>query len=396
MIFKDSFFYFYMNKPDYDGGSIVNLISSIGRVCKWKSRYNELRILKSEELKKSQKIVLMIIDGLGYEFLMKHGGKTAFNENLRGKITSVFPSSTSAAVTALMTGDSPQEHGMPGWYMFSKEFGSQIIPLPFVLRANRDFKLGHLTDIKDIFKIEPISKKFKVKVDIIQPMKVKNSAFTLAASENGKRHGYNSMDEYFKIIKKLVKKKGRRFIYAYYSEHDTLSHDYGLENKKTLRHFKKLAKKLRSFLKSLDGKGTTIIITADHGATEVYESKLIYLKDHPKLKDTLRMPLCGEHRFAYCYVKPDRIREFEKYIKTKLKYACDLYRSEDLLKKGYFGKFQIHKNFRERIGDYILLMKEHYGIYDLLIHQKSKGSNKGDHGGLSEEELYVPLIVVNK
>lgn len=77
-------------KLNYKNGSILNLVSSIGKALGAKMSYPPLRILNKNELKGYKKIVLMVIDGLGYEYLMKHGKNSIFNKYLKGKITYVF------------------------------------------------------------------------------------------------------------------------------------------------------------------------------------------------------------------------------------------------------------------------------------------------------------------
>jgi predicted AlkP superfamily pyrophosphatase or phosphodiesterase len=381
--------------PNYKDGSILNLMSSIGGALGWRSKYGALKILKPEELKKSKNIVLMVVDGLGYEYLMKYGKGSVFNENLRGKMTSTFPSSTSAAIPAFMTGTSPKEHGMTGWYMFAKEFGSQIIPLPYVPKFTWEFSLGGLFDINKLFDIKPFANKIKVKSYLVQNRKILDTEFTVAAAGKSKRFGYDGMKGYFRAIRKVLSSnKQRKFIFAYYSDHDSLCHKNGSPSKKVLKHFKQLDKSMRSFLKSIRGTDTTLIITADHGMADIPLSNNIDLDNHPKLKEMLSMPLSGEHRFAYVYVKPSRKKEFEAYVKTKLRYCCDLCKSEDFVKKGYFGLFKSHGKLKDRIGDYVFLMKDNYAIYDHSPY-KEKHFHKGDHGGLSKEEMYVPLVVIN-
>lgn len=148
-------------------------------------------------------------------------------------------------------------------------------------------------------------------------------------------------------------------------------------------------------MKSL--KDTTVIITADHGIKDMDEEKIIKLKDHPKLKEMLVMPLTGERRFTYAYVKPGKEKYFEDYFRTKLDKYCHLFKSKDLLKRGYFGRFKVHKDFLDRVGDYTIIMKENYGMKDSLDYKKKKVSfDIGAHGGLSKEELYVPVIVIKK
>ena len=384
-----------MNKPNYNGEGILNLIASIENSLGNKSKYKSLTKIDISEIKDSKNVILMVIDGLGYEFLMKNGKGSIFNENIKGKVTSVFPTSTSSAVPTLMTGLSPQEHGMTAWYMHSREFASQIIPLPYVPRF-KGVDLGNLLEINKLFNLKSLTNRLKLKPYVVLNKKIVNSRFTKACARKSKRKKYSTISNYFQTIKKTINSnKQRKFIFCYYGELDGICHDKGSTSKQALKHFKELSKKLSSFIKSIKGTHTTLIITADHGETEVHKSKRINLKDHPKLRDTLVFPLCGEHRFAYCYVKLSKEKEFENYVKTKLKHCCDLFKSEDLLKKGYFGKFKVHKELKNRIGDYTLIMKDHYGIYDWLDYKKKNHYNLGDHGGLSDDELYVPIIVIN-
>ena len=62
-----------MYLPNYDNGSIVNLMSSISQGLGAESLYQPLPALSPAELSASRNIVLIVIDGLGYEYLMKRG-----------------------------------------------------------------------------------------------------------------------------------------------------------------------------------------------------------------------------------------------------------------------------------------------------------------------------------
>ncbi|MEK6761064.1 MAG: alkaline phosphatase family protein [Nanoarchaeota archaeon] len=380
--------------PNYKGGSTLNLISSIGKNFGYKSKHPPLKILNPLELKNSKNIVFILADGLGYEFLRNTGKNSILNKYNTGKITTSFPSSTSSAIPMLQTASSPQEHGMTGWYMFLKELQSVIIPLPYVLRSKEKFSFDKVEDIKKIFNIEPFFDKIKVKSYFVQKEEIIDSGFTKSVGGKAKKFAYKTTKEFFKNIEKAVKSNSqKKYVFAYWSDHDSLCHKYGTTHKKVLKNFKDFDKLFGFFLKSVNKTNTTVIVTADHGEIDVPKSKRINLKDHPKLRETLSISLCGEHRFAYCYVKPSKEKQFKNYVKTKLKYCCNLYKSEDLFKKGLFGSGKPHKEFLNRIGDYVIIMKEDYGIYDQIPNSKAY-FNLGDHGGLSKEEMYVPLIVV--
>ncbi|MBU1631816.1 MAG: alkaline phosphatase family protein, partial [Nanoarchaeota archaeon] len=180
-------------------------------------------------------------------------------------------------------------------------------------------------------------------------------------------------------------------ILSHWGGFDEICHSEGCSSVKTKNHFLELDKKLSTFVNSIKDTNTTLIITADHGQIDSSKSKAINLKDHPKLKETLRMPLCGEHRFTYCYVYPNKAKQFEEYVKTEMKNICDIYKSSDLIKQNMFGLFESCKELKSRIGDYVLIMKDDYTFKDWLPNEK-EFFLKAVHGGTSKEEMNVPLI----
>ena len=85
-------------------------------------------------------------------------------------------------------------------------------------------------------------------------------------------------------------------------------------------------------------------------------------------------------------------QKFEKLVKDQLGSAVDLVQSKKMVEDGYFGLFEPTPQFKHRIGDYILLAKKNYVIKDFLPNDKVK-YHMADHGGLSEDEIFVPLCM---
>ena len=55
--------------------------------------------------------------------------------------------------------------------------------------------------------------------------------------------------------------------------------------------------------------------------------------------------------------------------------------------------YKPNPKLKDRIGDYVLIMKEGHIIKDSLMGRK-ESYHIGNHGGVSKEEMFVPLIVV--
>lgn len=383
-----------MIAPDFKGGSIVNLMSSILKGHGAHSDYAPLSLLNPAEASCFKNVILLVLDGLGYNYVMANGQGTLFKKHLRGSMTSVFPSTTATAITSFLTGDAPGEHGVTAWYVYLKELGMVTRILPFTSR------FGHLdlrssgVDPKMIFSAEPVFKKIRIKSFALNHLDLAKSEYNLANNEGARVRGYKTLKDLFEEIIKIAKgSKEKRYISAYWGKFDESCHKTGVKSRETKKHFKELGRELDNLAKALAGTDSLVIVTADHGLINVKKSERIYLEDHPRWAETLTLPLCGEPRVAYCYVRPGKTKQFEEYVKDRLGKYCALYKSEDLVKSGWFGMGEKHSRLNERIGDYTLIMKDNYVILDRVLGGKEV-THIGFHGGTSAEEMLVPLVVI--
>jgi hypothetical protein len=387
--------------PNYNGNSIVNLMSSIITKFGGNSIYSPLKMLDQTELDDVNDIVLLVFDGLGYKFLEEHGKHTFMFKNLKGKITSVFPTTTAAAMTSFYTGLAPHNHGVPAWFTYLKELGLVSTILPMTVRGldspiiNNNFKPEQLLKIDSLFDI------FSINRIQLLPKELQHSKYNdILRGEMNEFRYYTSLPDFFQKILNTLKEKSNspRFILGYWPLIDALSHIYGTGSIKTLTHLEELDKLFQEFItqmKKSDIVDTRVIVTADHGLTNALPEHNYYLKDHPVLQDTLTLPLSGEARTPFFYVRPSKVTQFENYIENNLSHAGVLHKSQDLISKGYFGKGTIHPRLFDRIGDYIFIMEDDYTLRDeLLSDEKKKAPHKANHGSLSDEELYVPLIEI--
>lgn len=380
-----------MHLPNYKNGSIVNLMATLARAFGGRTPYQPLTGL-DKNIFSGKNVVLMVIDALGYEFFKKYGRGSFLEENLKQKITSVFPSTTATGVTTFMSGVPAQQHGLTGWYMNLKELGLVVRILPFTTRA------GHVSlgdkglQFKNIFPEKSFFKKIKAVGYAVQHQDYADSQYSLALTEGAKRLPFNSPDSFFKTIKQaLAQPTRRKFIYAYWDGLDVACHKYGCASTQAEKHFKNLDKKIEAFAKTL--KNTVLIVTADHGQIDVPKNKAIDIKDYPEFVRMLALPLCGEHRLAYCYVKSGMAERFENYVKKNFKKYCDIFKSQKLIEKKFFGLFKPCPELFDRVGDYTLIMKSDYNINDFLAGEE-RIIPKGNHGGVSREEMFVPLVII--
>jgi hypothetical protein len=385
-----------MLRPDYRGGSIVNLTTSlIVALGGEESLYPPLRQLPPASLRHSRNIVLLVIDGLGYDYLARVGaGGTLHRSLLRDSITSVFPPTTATAVTTFLTGTAPQQHALPGWHVYFRELGSVVAVLPFRARLGGP-PLGEAgIDASALFGHVPLFDRIHVRSHVVAPERIIHSDYNTAHTGVAERHGYNTLRQLFAVTARILHKaRERTYVYAYWPELDRLLHEHGVAGPEAAAHLAELDTEFEQFLQHIRGSDTTVLVTADHGFIDTDPAHLVDLDAHPRLAETLMLPLCGDRRLAYCYVDPDRREQFEQYVQTALAQDIELFPSAELIARGYFGLGPPHPRLRERVGDYTLVMQGNAVIKDWLPGER-RYTQIGVHGGVSTAEMRVPLGVV--
>jgi hypothetical protein len=375
-------------KPDYSN-SIVNLMSSIGAASGVSSPYSPLDSL--DYLDESKNIVLIIVDGLGYNYLQKYGKRTTLKKNLKGSITSVFPPSTGSAITSFLSGLPPQQHGVIGWYVHLKEYGlvSRILPYTNAIDGNvLGIPISFVINVNGIF--NDIDREYFM----IYDHHIVDSVYTRNLAGKAHRIGYSDIDTFFTSIRDAVSKtKKQSYVYSYWPTLDSVSHFLGCESSEAKDHVREFDAKLEEFIETLTDSDVTLIITADHGFNDVLLKNIIYTRDHPTLLDCLTLPVCGDTRTGFCYVRPSKTSVFEQYIEDHLSGTCHLHKSMDLIQDGWFGLHEPHPSLTDRVGDYTLIFNQGHAIMNCFPGLEPP-EMLGHHGGVSSDEMLVPLIVI--
>jgi hypothetical protein len=356
------------------------------------SLYAPVEMLGAAELDR-RTVVLFVIDGLGDEFLMRSRAP-ALAGRRRGRLTSVFPSTTASAITTFLTGEAPQQHGLTGWHTYLKEVGSVVTLLPFVARHGGEPLSRAGIQAGPLFGHTAVFDRLNARSVIVAPERIIHSDFNVAHSGRAERRGYVTQAQLFGTLSAIVRAATERtYVYAYWPELDHLAHEHGIGSKAVRTHLAELDAAFARFLAHVRGADATIVVTADHGFVDVPPERNIELDMHPALAETLVLPLCGERRAPYCYVHPERRADFERYVRERLAHACELHESRALIEEGWFGLGPPHPRLHERVGHYTLLMKENWTLKDWLTGER-RFVQAGVHGGTTADEMYVPLIVV--
>lgn len=385
-----------MPRPDYHGGSIVNLMSSViaGRGGT-PDLHVEADLLSGAEIAAARHVVLVVVDGLGHQALRARAPHGWMQAHLRGPLTSVFPSTTASGVTTFLTGDAPQQHGLTGWHMYLRELGAVMTVLPGRPRYGGVSYGPAGVDVEKLLAHRSVFGRIAVSSTMVSPQTIARSDFNRAHLGPARLRPYDGRDEMLAGIYDAVRRAtAPSYVHAYWPRLDELGHRHGIHSPPAVAELLAVDAALEKLAASLRGTGTLLVVAADHGQIDTRASDRLALADHPALAETLLLPLCGEPRVVYCYPHPDRAADFVAYVEDELAPCAELHRGAELIREGWFGLGPPHSHLHDRVGPYVLLMKESYVLNDRLFGESGPVS-VGVHGGISEAEMMVPLVVAD-
>ncbi len=339
-------------------------------------------------------VVVLVIDGLGDRFLCVHGAGSALLAHRQGRLSSVFPSTTASAVTTLLTGVSPARHGLNGWFIHDRRFGGVIAPLPLLRRAGGSVEAFRL--IPRLFPQASMFRRARRAVVVLSPQDIAFSRFSRHHNRGARIRPYQGLDALGPAIvdeANAMRRNGGGLVHAYYPVFDALSHAYGSHSAEALHCFARIDAMFAALCERLAGTGVRLVLTADHGFIDAPPERALRLPAGGEVAGMLDAPLFGERRLAFCAVRLGAEGDFEAWAAEALAGKAVVMRGEEVLAAGLLGPDQPHRRLRERVGTHVLLMEPGCTVID-EVEGEVPHELIGVHGGLTTDEMMVPLIRV--
>lgn len=356
---------------------LTNLACSIQKYFDLNAKHNSIEYIdKILNEKQPKNVVLMLFDGMGSRILERTLNKDSFFiKNKIKEITTVFPATTTAATTSIRTGLNPIEHGWLGWNMYIAPI-NETITLFLNSEKGKEEISNNFLKVKDKLVQKTIANEIKQNTEY-------NAIELFPFGENK----YNDLDEMLEIIKEECNKEGKKYIYAYDNEPDHSMHDFGPNHDRVKKLIETRNIKVEELCNSL--RDSIIIIVADHGHKEVEH---IYLKDYPEIMKMLERTTSLEQRAVSFKIKEDYKEQFVKEFNNNFGEDFKLYSKEEIIESHLFGTGKENELFQEAIGDFIAIAEDS----NKCIVTEGDEVLKSQHAGYSDDEIYVPLIVVDK
>ena len=360
--------------PDYSGANLTGIIpgcllGTSGR------RPNSF----PQPLQDAERIVLLVIDGLGYEQLQRHAHIAPNLMSLvGGQITTIAPSTTASALTSLVTGASPAEHGIVGYRM---DMGDSIMNSLRWWSETRDLRKVHPPAT-----VQPIPPFVGMTIPVVSRAELEGSAFTEAHLRGSRPCGWRAASSIVAQCANLIS-SGEKFVYAYYDGVDKIAHErgFGAYYDSEIAAIDWLVGSLLNTLPS----GTTLAITADHGQVQV-DDNVVHLSDD--IKASLHHQ-SGEGRFRWLHAKRGQESDLLQIATDSYSDIAWVASRDQVIEEAWLGPARggrIADQVKRRLGDVALVPFTATTFDDPL--DSGPFSLVCRHGSLTADEMFVPFL----
>ena len=364
-------------KPNWKQ-SILNISATLAEFLGAPNN-NEILPELTQELGKGYKnVVFICLDGMGINPInINLDENSLLRKNIKQKLTSTFPSTTTSATTSLICNKQPLEHGWFGWSLHFDEIGRNLD-----IYLHSDSKTGEKVNYN--YPIADNSDCYFDNANTDYNISLISPGYVQTKSKDKKIVIENEVD-LCKEIGKVCAKEGKQFVYAYLPEPDYTMHEFGVSSPEAKAKIENINAEIEKLFDSL--KDTLIIITADHGQIDV-AGYVEFYKDK-EINSLLSCVPYLDARTPAFVVKPGKEKEFAKLFEERYGNDFTLFKTSELINQGYFGS---RGEYGYLLGDYRAI-----GTYThkQFLAYDNQTRFKGHHTSLTEE-MEVPLIVLKK
>lgn len=376
----------------YYDESVLSYVSSIRKYFGLDSSYQpNVKFYNLLNKEKPKKVFLILIDGMGANIVERNLDKDSFlRRNMKYKVQTVFPTTTTAALTSIQNGKAPNENAWLAWSQYLKEIDDIIIPF-----QNKGFYND--TQYEDgLFKsLVPVT----TTVEELNSLGIKASNI-LPNFDDDNRHSFivpdfgktknATLEGFCQQIIDNDKNSDDRYVFCYYDSLDHVMHKTGTSSQES----KSLLKNINDCLENVSRKisnDSMMVILADHGQIDVNESSLIELKGTKYEKYLTRYTSLDPRAIGFD-IKDEYKDEFEKEFVKDFENDYILLNRKQVIDTKLFGYNENNPKFYDFLTDYIAIGKTDKLMYTVIPNAKYRGH----HTGIHDDEVYIPIIVYKK
>ncbi len=379
--------------PDYGGACLSSLVPAL-----LARAGNDTASWLPEPCKGARQVVLLVLDGIGWEQLQAARSAPTLSGATGGRITSVAPTTTATALTSITTGSSPSEHGVVGYRMKvpatagGAADGRVEVPGGGAADQGGDAEVlnvlrwrtgqGDMRRLMPATQFQTIAPFRGFRTPAVTRTEFASTGFTALHLAGAQLVGWALPSVLVVQVRRLLA-SGEPFVYAYYDGLDKIAHTHGLGEiyQEELRSVDRWVGDLVESLPS----GSALVVTSDHGQVEVGGAVSVpsaALLEHVEM-------LSGEGRFRWFHARAGAESDLLSAATEEHGSEAWVCTREEIVEAGWFGG-PLAPHVTARLGDVALVAREPVAFLDPADTGETRLAAR--HGSLTAAEMYVPLI----
>jgi hypothetical protein len=379
--------------PAYGSASLTDLVPSLAAMLSGLSGLSEFSGPSAPtgsrgsagnvlDVPSARRVVLLLIDGLGLMQLERFADDAPYLCSLhRRTLTCGVPSTTATSLTSLGVGLTPGEHGVVG-------YTSRIPGTDRLLNALR------WDDGVDAEEWQPhptalaAAARAGVATTVVNKRAFEGSGLTVASQRGVDFVPADSAGERLAAAARLSAAESPSLVYVYDSDLDGTGHAKGCRSE-DWRHQLATVDAFAQRLREVIPADAMLLVTADHGMVDVGPEGRVDVDAEPDLLEGVTL-LGGEARFRHVYCRSGAVDDVVARWRARLGSDALVLTREQAVAEGWFGP--VRSEVEPRLGDVVVacvgpvavVSTERFPFEALLV---------GLHGSLTDEEMYVPLLL---
>ena len=348
-----------------------------------------------------ERVVFVYFDAFGWTFLERHVDHPllgrARSDGLLTQLTAQFPSTTTAQVTTIHSGLPVAEHGLYEWHVYEPTLDRLITPLLFSFAGDgtRGTLLGQI-EPDALFPTDSLYARLAdagVRSTVVLPASIAGSAPNVGLLRKADVVPFETAQSALAAASRALD-EGTAYAHVYLDALDSLMHGVGTDDPA-------VGFVTRSVLDDLHRAtfppGTLVLLTADHGMSPVDPARTVYVNElWPGLAERLETgadgkPLApaGSCRDLFLHVREGHVDEVCAGLGERLDGVADVVPVDELVAEGIFA--EPSRRLRERLANVVVLPRYGEAVY---WHEPGRFVQQlhGQHGGLSPQEMEIPLL----
>jgi len=414
-------------RPDFAGRGLANIAPTVLRLLAPTAAPVDLPPLDRDVLPEAltsgvSKIVVIVADGLGHLQLQREiaagnapnlaelvvRGESSNDTVSYSPITSVFPTTTVAALGSVNSAVAPSQHGLLAYTLYLAEFdlvAEMIRWGPLNRRGTfSDPEFGAAPEA--FFWAETMYARLQAagvsRTFAVNPNYFAGTALTRMLHQQATYAGYISTSSIEPIVSRILGESDEpTYVYAYWPTVDTIAHIIGPLTPEHSAEVAAFDLQIGRLVQRLPKRGDTLVLlTADHGHVDTAPEFSVAFADHPELLAMLRVLPAGERRVVYLHPKDGAAEAVLAYARDRLGEVATAMRRDDAVALGLFGPGPLPARATVRIGEVLLFPRGNLQLVapvetvDGQPPPRPAPAFRGLHGGLRADEALVPLLAL--